>query len=98
MVSYCIILTRDTCIAELRDEASAILLLVCLHEVWVKVTYDWSTRTCAYGRPYVDPAFTSQSYDIIISISTRRTNLSIFLVLMLMVMHGLVKTRLKEAS
>ena len=22
-------------------------------------------RTCAYGRPYVDPAFTSQSYDII---------------------------------
>ena len=55
-------------------------------------------RTCAYGRPYVDPAFTSQSYDIIISISTRRTNLSIFLVLMLMVMHGLVKTRLKELA
>ena len=54
-------------------------------------------RTCAYGRPYVDPAFTSQSYDIIISISTRRTNLSICLVVMLMVMHGLVKTRLKEA-
>ena len=25
------------------DEASAILLLICLHEVWVKVTYDWST-------------------------------------------------------
>ena len=53
-------------------------------------------RTCAYARPYVHPVFTSQSYDI--SISTRRTNLSIFLVLMLMVMHGLVKTRLKEVS
>ena len=24
------------------DEASAILLLICSHEVWVKVTYDWS--------------------------------------------------------
>ena len=57
-------------------------------------------RTCAYACvyacAYVDPVFTSQSYNI--SISTRRTNLSIFLVLMLMVMHGLVKTRLKEAS
>ena len=53
-------------------------------------------RTCVYACPYVDPVFTSQSYNI--SISTRRTNLSIFLVLVLMVMHGLVKTRLKEAS
>ena len=53
-------------------------------------------RPCAYACAYVDPVFTSQSYNI--SISTRRTNLSIFLVLMLMVMHGLVKTRLKEAS
>ena len=24
------------------DEASAILLLICSHEVWVRVTYDWS--------------------------------------------------------
>ena len=24
----------------MADEASAILLLICLHEVWVKVTYD----------------------------------------------------------
>ena len=55
-------------------------------------------RTCAYACPYVDPVFTSQSYNISISTSTRRTNLSIFLVLVLMVMHGLVKTRLKEAS
>ena len=39
---------------------------------------------CAYACAYVDPVFTSQSYDI--SISTRRTNLSVFLVLMLMLM------------
>ena len=37
-------------------------------------------RLCAY----VDPVFTSQSYDISISTSTRRTKLSVFLVLMLM--------------
>ena len=37
-------------------------------------------RPCA--RAYVDPVFTSQNYDI--STSTRRTNLSVFLVLMLM--------------
>ena len=28
------------------DEVSAILLLICLHKVWVKVTYDWSTALC----------------------------------------------------
>ena len=28
------------------DEVSAILLLICSHEVWVKVTYDWSTALC----------------------------------------------------
>ena len=30
-------------INKMADEASAILLLMCSHEVWVKVTYDWST-------------------------------------------------------
>ena len=30
-------------INKMADEASAILLLICLHEVWVKMTYDWST-------------------------------------------------------
>ena len=30
----------------MADEASAILLLICLDEVWVKVTYDWSTALC----------------------------------------------------
>ena len=30
----------------MADEASAILLLMCSHEVWVKVTYDWSTALC----------------------------------------------------
>ena len=40
-------------------------------------------RPCPYSCAYVDPVFTSQSYDISISTSTRRTNLSLFLVLML---------------
>ena len=39
-------------------------------------------RPGAYAHADVDPVFTNQSYDI--SISTRRTNLSFFLVLMLM--------------
>ena len=33
-------------------------------------------RPCAYACAYVDPVFTGQSYDISISVSTRRTNLS----------------------
>ena len=41
-------------------------------------------RPCAYACAYVDPVFTSQSYDI--STSTRRANLSVFLMLMLMLM------------
>ena len=60
---------------------------------------------------YVDPIFTSQSYYISISTSTRRTNFSVFLVLMLILMStqsplaytwacayacALVKTRLKQ--
>ena len=39
---------------------------------------------CAYACAYVDPVFTSQSYDM--STSTGRTNLSVFLFLMLMLM------------
>ena len=31
-------------INKMADEASAILLLICSHEVWVTVTYDWSTK------------------------------------------------------
>ena len=41
-------------------------------------------RPCVYACVYVDPVFTSESYDIIISTRTRRTNLSVFLVLMLL--------------
>ena len=41
-------------------------------------------RPCAYACAYVDPVFTGQSYDINISTRTRRTNLSVFLVLTLM--------------
>ena len=41
-------------------------------------------RPGAYAHADVDPVFTNQSYDI--SISTRRTNLSLFLVLMFMLM------------
>ena len=33
-------------INKMADASSAILLLICLHEVWVKVTYDWSTTLC----------------------------------------------------
>ena len=39
-------------------------------------------RPCAYACAYVDPVFTSQSYNV--SVSTRRTNKSVFLVRMLM--------------
>ena len=42
--------------------------------------------SCSYACAYIDPVFTGQSYDISISTSTRWTNLSIFLVLMLMLM------------
>ena len=35
---------------------------------------------CANACAYVDPVFTSQSYDISVSTTTRRTNLSVFLV------------------
>ena len=38
---------------------------------------------CAYACAYVDPVLTSQSY--VISISTRRMNMSVFLVLVLTV-------------
>ena len=68
-------------INKMADEASAILLLICSHEVWVKVTYDWSTTLCLC---LCICRFLSQSCDIIKSTNTRRTTLSIFLVLMLM--------------
>ena len=69
---------------KMSDETSAMLLLICSHEVWVKAII--GPRPCAYACAYVDPVFTSQSYDISISTTTRRTNLSVFLVLMLMLM------------
>ena len=49
----------------------------------------WPTigsRPCTYACAYINPVFTSQSYDISISTSTRRMNLSVFFVLMLMLM------------
>ena len=67
-------------------------------------------RPCAYACAYVDPVFTSQSYYISISKSTRRTNLSVFLVHVFKLLstqfllaytcpcaypYALVKTRLK---
>ena len=33
-------------INKMADEASAILILTCSHEIWVKVIYDWSTALC----------------------------------------------------
>ena len=41
---------------------------------------------CTYACAYINPVFTSQSYDISISTSTRRTNVPVFFVLMLMLM------------
>ena len=41
-------------------------------------------QPCAHACDYVDHVFTSKSYDI--SMSTRRINLSIFLMLMFMLM------------
>ena len=35
-------------INKVADEVSAILLLICSHEVWVKVAYDWSTALCLW--------------------------------------------------
>ena len=67
------------------DASSAILPLICSHEIWVKVAYDWSMALCLCYC-LCRPVFASQSYDISISMSTRRTNLSVFLVLMLMLM------------
>ena len=43
-------------------------------------------RPCVYACAYVATVFTSESYDISITISTRRTNLSVLLVLILMLM------------
>ena len=33
-------------INKMADASSAILLSICLHEVWLKVAYDWSTVLC----------------------------------------------------
>ena len=72
----------------------------------------WLVHVVVYACAYVDPVFSSQSYDISIRISTRWTNLSVFLVFMLMLMstqfsltyirasafaYALVKTRLYRA-
>ena len=65
-------------INKMADEASAILLLICSHDVCVKVAYDGSTALCPCCA-YVDPVFTCQSYDMSISTSTRRTNFRFFI-------------------
>ena len=70
-------------INKMTDASSAILLMICSHRVWVKVTYDWSTALCLC---LCRPVFASQSYDISFSTSTRRTTLAVFLVLMLTLM------------
>ena len=43
-------------INKMAYEASATLLLVCSHKVWVNVTYFWSTALClAYACVYANP-------------------------------------------
>ena len=71
-------------INKMVDEASALLLLICFawdlgqSDLWLP-----GPLPCAYAYAYVDPVFTSQSYDISIITSTR-TNLFVYTVLMLM--------------
>ena len=72
-------------INKMADKAYAILFLMSSHEVLVKWPMT-GPRPCAYACAYVDPVLTSQSYNISISTSTGRTNLSVFLVLMFMLM------------
>ena len=47
-------------INKIADEASAILLLICSHEVWVKVAYDWSTTLCLWAQS-IQPKFPETS-------------------------------------
>ena len=96
-------------INKMVDEASALLLLICFawdlgqSDLWLP-----GPLPCAYAYAYVDPVFTSQSYDISIITSTR-TNLFVYTVLMLMSTQSslaytsayayacaLVKNRLKQ--
>ena len=70
-------------INKMTDEASAILLLICSHEVWVKVAYDWSTALClclCLSRPRFHQSKLRHKRKH----NTRRANLSVFLALMLM--------------
>ena len=68
-------------INKMADEASAILLFICSHEVWVKVIYDWSkSALCLCSCLSMSTQFFTQSQSYDISISTR-TYLSAFLVL-----------------
>jgi len=74
-------------INKMADEASAI----CFWFVRMRSGSKWpmiGPRPCASA--YADPVFTSQSYDISISARTRRTKLSVFLVLMLKLMCSCV--------
>ena len=84
LTQYSIPALLNPMINKMAHEVSAILLFICLHEVWVKVTYDWSTAF-SYACAYVNRVFTSQSYDI--NISARRTRTCpFFLLLVLMLM------------
>ena len=69
-------------INKMEDEASAIVLShCCFWYVCMRSGPKWpmiGPRPCTYARAYVDPVFTSQA--------KRKTNLSVFLVLTLMLM------------
>ena len=85
LIQFSIPALLNQMINETSEEAPAILFLIRSHEVWVKVTYDWFT-SCVYAFVYFDPVFISQSYEISISTTTRKTNLSMFPVVMIMLM------------
>ena len=46
LTQFSILALLNPMINKMADEASAILLLICSHEVWVKVAYDWSMTLC----------------------------------------------------
>ena len=65
--------------------ADTILLLICSHEVWVKVTHDWSTALCLC-LCLCRPSFHSSKLQHKHTHKQQKKNLSVFLVLMLMPM------------
>ena len=57
MTQFSIPAPLNPIINKMTDEASAILLLICSHEVWVKVAYDWSTALIVFMLVFIATPF-----------------------------------------